>query len=107
MTFLSDLLLLSAAVTAAIYCRVLARRLKRLSGAETGVASAIATLSVQAEDLRKAVESARQSSAEHAGLLDRRIRQADAAAARLEVLLAALHEPEDPLRLAHPVRTAR
>ena len=101
MTLIADGLLIGAALTAAIYCHVLARRLKRLGDLDRGLGGAVAALSRQAEDLRRAMEAARKASGEQTRELARRTARAEAAAGRLEILIAAMHEAES--RLPRPL----
>ena len=55
MGFLSDVLLLSAALLSALYCWVLARRLKKLNNMDNDLGAAIATLTTQVEEMRTAL----------------------------------------------------
>lgn len=97
MTLIADGLMIGAAVTAGIYCHVLARRLKRLGDLDKGLGGAVAALSRQAEDLRRAMDAARKSANEQTRELARRTARAEAAAGRLEILIAAMHDAESRL----------
>jgi hypothetical protein len=96
MELIADILLTSGAFAAGIYCYVLASRLKRFTTLETGMGGAIAVLSAQVDDMTRALEAARSSAtgslSNLTGLADR----ADAAARRLELLLATLHDLPPP-----------
>lgn len=101
MTLIADGLLIGAAVTAAIYCHVLSRRLRKLGELDKGLGGAVAALSRQADDLRKAMETARKSANEQTRELAKRTARAEAAAGRLEILIAAMHDAES--RLPRPL----
>lgn len=68
-----DFLLLAASGVACFYCWVLSKRLKGLTSAEKGLGAGIQQLSISAEEVKAAVAAAKSG--------------ADAAAARLELLL--------------------
>jgi len=92
MTLIADFLLAAGAFATALYCFVLARRLKRFTTLETGMGGAIAVLSVQVDDMTCALEKARASTTSTSSALDEQVRRAEAAAARLELMLASLHD---------------
>ena len=94
MALISDGLLLAAALTAAIYCHVLAGRLRKLKSLDGGVGQAIATLVSQVEEMRTALKAARAASGDSVRTLAERTARAEMAAGRLELLLAALHDRE-------------
>ena len=97
MTFLADLLLFSASLGAGLYCMVLSRRLKRLSGLETGMGGAIAVLSAQVDDLTRMLDRAREAAQGSGDRLEERTQRAETAARKLEIMLAALHDlPDGP-----------
>jgi hypothetical protein len=98
MELVADGLLIAAAAVAALYCHVLSRRLRRLGDLDSGLGGAVATLSRQAEDLRAAIDDARRSAAESSRELAKRTARADAAAGRLEILIAAMHDAESRSR---------
>ena len=58
MNLISDVFLTAGAFGAAIYCYVLSARLKKLTALETGMGGAIAVLSVQVDDMTKALHKA-------------------------------------------------
>jgi hypothetical protein len=96
MAFISDILLGAGAIGAACYCLVLARRLRGLTQLESGMGAAIAVLSAQVDDLTKALAAARSASDGAVSTLDDRTRRAEAAAARIDLLLASLHDLPEP-----------
>jgi hypothetical protein len=95
MQFIADVLLGAGAVAAAGYCLVLARRLRALTQLESGMGSAIAVLSAQVDDLTRALAAARGASNGAVSTLEERTRRAEAAAARIDLLLASLHDLPD------------
>ncbi len=92
MELMADILLVAGALGAALYCFVLARRLNRFNDLEKGVGGAVAVLSAQVDDLNKTLVAA-QSAAEgsHSVLTDLTMR-GETVAARLELLMAAMHD---------------
>lgn len=98
MGFLSDILLAGGAFGAAIFCMVLSRRLKALTGLDSGMGAAIAVLSAQVDDLNRALAGAQAAAQGASGQLGQQTERAEAACRRLELLIAALHDlPEaDP-----------
>ncbi|MGI1662065.1 hypothetical protein ACRDNQ_07480 [Palleronia sp. KMU-117] len=92
MDAIADILLIAGAVGAGVYCFVLARRLRRFTDLERGVGGAIAVLSVQVDDMTKALGAAQTSAATTSGTLDALTARAEEAARRLELLVAALHD---------------
>jgi hypothetical protein len=96
MQFISDMLLASGAFGAAIYCYILADRLKKLQTLETGMGGAIAVLSSQVDDMTRALEQARGSADRQAKSLESTTKRGEEVAARLELLLASMHDlPSD------------
>jgi len=96
MQMISDVLLAAGAFGAAIYCYVLALRLKRFSTLESGMGGAIAVLSVQVDDMTRALDRARTAATGSASSLEALNQRAESVAARLEILLAAMHDLPDP-----------
>jgi hypothetical protein len=92
MGFLSDLLLAAGAFGAAIFCLVLSRRLRALTTLDGGMGTAIAVLSGQVDDLTRALHSAQEAAQGISGRLVAQTDRAEAAAQRLELLVAALHD---------------
>jgi hypothetical protein len=99
MNLISDVLLSAGAFGAAIYCFVLSARLKKLTALESGMGGAIAVLSVQVDDMTKALHKAGGASSGSAASLDGLASRAEAAAARIELLLAAMYDLPDPAPL--------
>lgn len=97
MQFFADLLLAAAATGAALYCFVLSRRLQALGSLEGGMGSAIAVLSRQVDELTRSLKAAQESASRAAGTLDGQTDRAEAAARRLELLVASMHDlPASP-----------
>jgi len=92
MEMLADALLIMGAAGAALYCRILAKRLGALKNLDSGLGAAIAALSRQVDELRGSIEQARAASGEQTRSLSQLTARAEMAAGRLELLLAALHE---------------
>ena len=102
MNLISDLLLSAGAFGAATYCYVLAARLKKFTTLESGMGGAIAVLSVQVDDMTKALEKAGAAAKGSGSSLDGLTARAEAAAARIELLLASLHDLPEPVALTPP-----
>ncbi|MCA0272185.1 MAG: DUF6468 domain-containing protein [Proteobacteria bacterium] len=99
MELIADILLGAGALGVAVYCHVLSRRLSVFSQLENGIGGAVAVLSVQVDDMTRALAHARAAAQESQQSLAGMTERAEAAAARLELLLATMHdlpEPADP-----------
>ena len=96
MNLISDILLSAGAFSAAIYCMVLAGRLKKFTTLENGMGGAIAVLSVQVDDMNKALDKARLAATSSAVGLESQTARAEAVAARIELLLASMHDLPEP-----------
>lgn len=96
MNLISDILLAGGAFGAAIYCYVLAQRLKKFSTLESGMGGAIAVLSAQVDDMTRALDRARGAAIGSATSLEALTARSEAVAARLEILLAAMHDLPEP-----------
>jgi hypothetical protein len=92
MQLIADILLASGAFGAAIYCYILARRLKKLQTLETGMGGAIAVLSAQVDDMTRALEKARGAADQQAKSLATLTERGEGVAVRLELLLASMHD---------------
>jgi hypothetical protein len=92
MQVIADILLTAGAFSAAFYCYVLSRRLRRFQTLEGGLGGAIAVLSAQVDDMTRALDRARAAAEVQSTSLDDLTRRGEAAAARLELLLASLHD---------------
>lgn len=97
MSLIADVMLLAGAFGAALYCHVLSRRLRRFTDLENGVGGAVAIMSVQVDDLTKTLAAAQESASSSAAQLALVSQRAESSRARLELLLASLHDlPEAP-----------
>ena len=101
MNLIADILLAAGAFGAAIYCAVLSARLKKLTALESGMGGAIAVLSVQVDDMTKALNKAGGAATGSAASLDDLATRAEAAAARIELLLAAMYDLPDAAPQPH------
>lgn len=91
----SDLLLGTGALGAAIYCMILARRLKRFNTLENGVGGAVAVLSAQVDDMTRTLDAARKAAGESSHTLTALTERAEASARKLEIMMASLHDLPD------------
>ena len=107
MNLIADILLIAGALGAAFYCFILSRRLNRFTNLENGMGGAVAVLSVQVDDLTKALEEAQATAKGSADSLEQMTARAEAAAARIELVLASMHDIEEPEPRETPSRTAR
>ncbi len=98
MELIADSLLLAATVGAAIYCYVLAARLRRFTTLESGMGGAIAVLSAQVDDMTKALQKAQGVASGSEQRLSELTVRADLLARRLELMVASLHDLPDPER---------
>lgn len=97
MELIADILLVSGALGAGVYCFVLARRLSRFNDLENGVGGAVAVLSAQVDDLTKTLESAQATANASTHSLDGLTDRAESVAKRLELLVASMHDlPDSP-----------
>ncbi|OCX65737.1 hypothetical protein BFP70_06210 [Thioclava sp. SK-1] len=92
MDLIADILLGAGAFGAAIYCYVLSRRLKKFNQLEGGMGEAIATLSVQVDDMTKALTAAQTTANGSAEQLKALTERAEKGAEKLEIMLASLHD---------------
>lgn len=96
MDLIADILLVAGSFGAAVYCYVLATRLKRFTTLETGMGGAIAVLSAQVDDMTVALEKAQGAATGSVENLEALTARGEAVAKRLELLVAALHELPEP-----------
>jgi hypothetical protein len=96
MQFFSDLLLAAGAFGAALYCYVLSARLKKFTTLETGMGGAIAVLSAQVDDMTQALAKAQGAASVSVTTLETLTLRAEGASAKLELLVASLHDLPDP-----------
>lgn len=105
MELIADILLISGAFGAAIYCIVLSRRLRRFTDLEQGVGGAIAVLSMQVDDMTRTLEKAQESAAGSAQSLDDLTLRAEGVARRIELLVASMHDiPDKHQPLTQPAK---
>lgn len=108
MNLIADFLMAAGAFSVAVYCLVLSRRLRRFTALESAMGGAIAVLSAQVDDMTKALEQARSSARKSASGLDDQVRRAEAAAARLDLILASMHDlPEELAAEQEPAEEKR
>ncbi len=105
MQAIADILLIAGAAGAAIYCHVLAGRLRRLTTLEAGMGNAIAVLSVQVDEMRAALASAQATAQATETRLRDLTGRAEQAETHLSLMLAALHDLP-PAPAAAPVEEA-
>ena len=96
MDLIANILLIAGSFGAAIYCWVLAARLKRFTTLESGMGGAIAVLSAQVDDMTVALEKARGAANHSAEGLEALTARGEAVAKRLELLVASLHDLPEP-----------
>lgn len=92
MNMIADIFLGASALGAGFYCYVLARRLTRFNDLQGGVGGAVATLSVQVDDLQQTLASARETANASSESLEALTTRAEDVARRLELLVAAMHD---------------
>lgn len=92
MELIADILMISGALGAGLYCVVLSRRLNRFTNLERGVGGAIAVLSSQVDDMTKALDEARTATNSSALSLKDMTGRAEGVAQRLELLVASMHD---------------
>ena len=92
MELIADGLLIAGALTAALYCWVLARRVNALKAMDSGLGGAIAGLSARVEQTKASLADTKASTSDITRELSSLSARAEIAAGRLELLLATLHE---------------
>jgi hypothetical protein len=109
MGLLADILLVAGTLAVAAYCYVLSARLRKFATLESGMGSAVALLSAQVDDMTRALDRARGSAQASATGLEALTARAEMAAARMEVLLASMHDLPSPDRAtdSRPLRFIR
>ncbi|MBP7243369.1 hypothetical protein [Amaricoccus sp.] len=100
MDVMMDGLLIAGTVFAGLYCWILAGRVRALKSLDGGLGGAIVTLTRQIELARATLEEARAASRDTRHDLVQLTARADAAAAQLRLLLAAV-EKAGPAAAAH------
>ncbi|TVS03986.1 MAG: hypothetical protein EA407_04785 [Rhodobacteraceae bacterium] len=96
MAVMLDLIIGLGAICAAAYCMVLSRRLRALTRLDGDVGKAIAVLSSQVDTLTHVLREAEASSGQAGSALREQIARADAAARKLELLMAAGQASAEP-----------
>ena len=96
MELIADMLMIAGAAGVAVYCQILGGRLKKLSTLESGMGGAIAVLSAQVDDLTRVLEKARGAASGSAASLEALTARAETSAAKLELMLATLHDLPEP-----------
>jgi hypothetical protein len=107
MRLIADILLAAGALGAGMYCYVLALRLRQFQTLESGMGGAIAVLSAQVDDMTRALDRARGAAGGQVAALESETARAEAAARRIELLLASLHDLPDTAQPAPPPSAAR
>jgi len=96
MEMIADILMSAGAFGAAIYCYVLSGRLKKFTTLESGMGGAIAVLSAQVDDMTRALDKARGAATGSAAGLEALTQRAEAVAARLDLVMASMHDLPEP-----------
>lgn len=97
MTIIADFMVAAGGFAAAFYCYLLAGRLRKFTALESGIGSAIAVLSVQVDEMTAALAQAKLSADTSSAALETKVLRAEAAANRLEVILASLRDIEETM----------
>ncbi len=100
-TFIVDVFMGLAAISASFYCFILSRRLKRFNQLEHGMGGAIAVLSAQVDDMTSALKQAQRTAAGSAQQLVELTGRAEQGAQKLELMLASLHDLTDEAPQRH------
>lgn len=95
MDMIADILLAAGALGAAIYCVVLAGRLKRFNNLQNGVGGAVAVLSAQVDDMTKTLQNAQKAAVTSATTLTSLTERAEDVSRKLELMLASMHDLPD------------
>jgi len=95
MQMIADILMAAGALGAAIYCVVLAGRLKRFNNLQNGVGGAVAVLSVQVDDMTKTLQKAQKAAVTSSVTLTTLTERAEDVSRRLELMLASMHDLPD------------
>lgn len=107
MDILADILLAVAALGAGFYCHILSNRLKRFNALESGMGGAIAVLSQQVDEMTRALDQAQSTAQGSADGLKALVDRAEGAAARLDLLIATLHDLPEADETARRLRFVR
>lgn len=93
---IADVLLVAGALGAGLYCYILARRLSKFNDLESGMGGAVAVLSAQVDDLTKTLQAAQTTASASTSSLDGLTNRAETVAKRLELLVASMHDLNEP-----------
>lgn len=104
MSQIADILLIAGAFGAALYCFVLARRLRRFNDLEKGVGGAVAVLSAQVDDMSRMLERAQDAAQSSTHRLEELTERADTVSRQLELMVASMHDIPDARVPARPDR---
>ena len=92
MAFIADTLLIFGALSAALYCFILSRKIKGLMRLDSGLGGAISALSLQVDEIQTSVKAATKASGASLQELVDITSRAEIAAGRLELLMVSVHE---------------
>ncbi len=95
MDMIADILLVAGALGAAVYCIVLAGRLKRFNNLQNGVGGAVAVLSAQVDDMTRTLQNAQKAAITSSVTLTSLTERAEDVSKRLELMLASMHDLPD------------
>lgn len=107
MQIIADVLLGFGSLGAMLYCYILTRRLKKFNQLESGMGGAIAVLSVQVDDMTKALVKAQNAAGLSSQTLEETTQRAEQSAVKLEALMtavAAMLEQQDMARRGRSLR---
>lgn len=107
MTLIADILMISGAFGAALYCMILSRRLSKFSDLDGGVGKAIADLNLEVAELARTLQAAREASSASAETLSALTERAESVAQRLEVHLAQTDNTGPTLKRTAPEPVAK
>lgn len=106
MDLIADILLLAGALTASLYCWVLSKRVKGLNDLDSGLGSAIASLSQQVNEMQSALKSAQAVTGSNVAELEDLVDRAESASEHLKLMLATTQE-EKPSKARKTSRVSR
>ncbi len=96
MELIADALLLLGALAAALYCWVLSKRVKGLGDLDTGLGSAIASLSTQVGEMQTALKATQSATGSTAAEMEELVDRAERATENLKLMLATVQEDSQP-----------
>lgn len=96
LSIISDVLLAAGALSAAVYCAVLARRLKRFNNLQHGMGGAVAVLSAQVDDMTRTLQKAQKAAVASSHNLIELTERAESVSRQLELMLASMHDLPQP-----------